>query len=644
MFSLAVLLLGYFVAGVFGRFPWKADEPHSFGMIWEILEDNQWLLTQIADQPFVEKPPLVYWLGALCAKAFPFLAAHESSRLAVPILVAITLFALHASARWLWPETLRWRAWVRFAGHGAPDGRVDAVRYAPVYALLGLALVAGTLGFSEQIHKLTADLGQLAGAVVALYGLIRVGVASERTGAAAMNRAVRAGLIVSVGVGIGFLSKGLLIPGVIALTWVLCLALPAYRTSAGLVAAMVAMVGSLPWLLIWPAALFRESPALFAEWFWTNNIGRFLGFVALGGNRRSFADKLASLAVAAFPAFLLAGSVMLRSFRLLAQRRNRSEWSAVRHAPGHFCVAFFLLTSLAVLFGSASFRDNYLLPVLPAFVLLGLPALALPSGTFEQSLKHQVDGGFAVAAALVLLLWLGLVTTGTVSLPWLTSALGRILPLPYPLRVSVPSIAAAAGGLLLWGYVVRRDPSRSAVISWCAGIAMLWFLGMTLLLPWIDAARSYRGVFTDLGTHVVGPNCLATWNLGESELAMLEYVTGLEATRLHLGHSGTGDPSRPNPAASRCDWVLVLSNRASGGLIPDGVVWKQVWHGSRPGDLGERFALYRRFGSDAPAGSAPTIGISHGLPRAFDHCPVILSASSSVASRSNATSSSVVKR
>src|ERR1700730_15935185 len=117
MLCLALLLLGFFAAGVFGRFPWKADEPHSFGMIWEILEENQWLVMQIADQPFVEKPPLVYWLGALFAKTFPFLDAHESSRLAVPILAAITVLALHASARWLWPETRRWRAWVRFAGH-----------------------------------------------------------------------------------------------------------------------------------------------------------------------------------------------------------------------------------------------------------------------------------------------------------------------------------------------------------------------------------------------------------------------------------------------------------------------------------------------------------------------------------------------
>lgn len=601
--SLALLLLGYFVAGIFGRFPWKADEPHSFGMIWEILEENQWLVMQIADQPFVEKPPLVYWLGALCAKAFPFLAIHESARLAVPILVTISLFPLYVSARRLWPETVRWRASVQVAGHDASDQREDTITHASVYALLALALVAGTLGFSEQIHKLTADLGQLAGVVVALYGLVRLGAASECARGATVRSAVTAGFIVSIGVGIGFLSKGLLIPGVIALTCMLCLALPAYRTRATIVAALVAIAGVLPWLLIWPAALFRESPELFTEWFWTNNIGRFLGSVELGGNHVALTNKLGSLAVAAFPAVLLAGWVVFHSGSLVATRGNRSEWSAVRDAPGHVCIALYLVASLAVLFGSGSFRDNYLLPVLPAFVLLGLPALALPPNSFGRSLKAHVDRGFAVAATLVVLLWLGLVITGTVNLPWLASALGRILPLPFPLRVSVLSIAAAGSGLVLWGYVVRRDPCRSAVVSWCAGIAMLWSIGMTLLLPWIDAARSYREVFTDLATHVMAPNCLASWNLGESELAMLEYVTGLEATRMHLGHSGTGDPSRPNPLASGCDWVLVLSNRASGDLVPDRVVWTQVWNGSRPGDIGERFALYRRFVSDAPAGA-----------------------------------------
>ena len=597
MASLGVLLLGYFIAGVFGRFPWKADEPHAFGVIWDILEENRWLVPQLADQPFVEKPPLVYWLGALCARAFPSLAAHESSRVAVPILMAIMLLALNASARSLWPEASRWVAWERLAAQRGRDPHESGVAHASAYGLLGVALVAGTLGFTEQIHKLTADLGQLAGAVVALYGLIRLATPRERDAAAASKSGATAGFIVSVGVGIGFLSKGLLIPGLIAVTWFLCLVLPVFRTRPAVVAALVAMVGVLPWLIIWPAAIRRASPELFNEWFWTNNIDRFLGTVDLGGSHVPVTNRLASLALAAFPVVLLAGWVALRSSRQIVKRQDRSEWSAIRDAPGHVCIALYLVASLAVVLGSRSFRDNYLLPLLPAFVLLGLPVLTLPSNRFGRTLKRQLDRGFAIAAALVLIVWLGLVTTGSVGVPWLGSALGRLLPLQFALRVNLLAIGSAAGALALWGHVVRRDPLRSPIVSWCTGVAMLWIVGMALLLPWIDAARSYRDVFTDLRAHVAAPNCLTTWNLGESELAMLEYVTGFEATRMYLGHSGTGDRSRPNPAAGRCDWMLVLSNRASGDLIPDPTAWNAIWRGARPGDSRERFALYRRPGS-----------------------------------------------
>jgi 4-amino-4-deoxy-L-arabinose transferase-like glycosyltransferase len=601
---LAVLLLAYFTFGVFGRFPWKADEPHAFGVIWEILEENQWLVPHIADQPFVEKPPLVYWLGAMCAKAVPFLELHESSRLAVCLLVAIALIALQASARSLWPETLRWSAWLQPAAQQPPDSDEPGIARVGVYALLALVLVAGTLGFAEQVHKLTTDLGQLTGAAVALYGLIRVtGTDQKLVGLAALRNGAAAGFVISVGVGIGFLSKGLLVPGVIGVTWLLSLAMPAFRTRAAMVALLIAIAGALPWLAIWPTMLFRESPHLFNEWLWTNNVGRFVGTVDLGGGRVPMANRLGSLMLAAFPVALLAGCVVVRTGRSLANRERRSGWSSVRDAPGHVCVTLYLFTWLAVLLGSRSFRDNYLLPLLPAFVLLGMPVLTLRSNRFVRRLKRRVDRGFALAAVMVVLVWLALVTTGSIEIPWIGSALGELLPLPFALRVSAASVAAATGALALWAYVVRRDPARSAIVSWCAGTAMLWSVGMTLLLPWIDAARSYRTVFADLKAHLEEPNCVATWNLGESELAMFEYVTGLEATRMYVGLSGTGDRSRPDPAADRCEWMLVLSNRASGRLVPSGTAWDERWHGARPGDISERFVLYQRLSSrsDTPA-------------------------------------------
>ena len=79
---------------------------------------------------------------------------------------------------------------------------------------------------------------------------------------------------------------------------------------------------------------------------------------------------------------------------------------------------------------------------------------------------------------------------------------------------------------------------------------------------------------------------------------MLEYVTGIEVTRLHPARSGSGDRSRLNPAAAECDWMLVLSKPASARAEVDHEAWLPVWHGSRPADANESFDLFRRYTGD----------------------------------------------
>jgi 4-amino-4-deoxy-L-arabinose transferase-like glycosyltransferase len=590
--ALWLLLLGYFVVGVFGRFPWKADEPYSFGIVMEMLEDGHWLVPHVADQSFLEKPPLVYWLGAAGAKLFGSVAPHESSRLAVLLLVAATVFALFRGAASLWPEVSRWRNWLRAASRPPTSASLEGEPSQRDYALLGVLLFAGSVGVTEQIHKLTADLGQLAGCTIALCGLIRLGTISAVRRSSEPRAAVIAGMTVGTGTGVAFLSKGLLIPGLIALTWLWCLALPAYRGAAAMRAAWVALATSLPWLLIWPTLLHNASPDLFDEWFWANNIGRFLGQGGLGGTGVPMFDKLASLALAAFPALPLCLACVVLTWR--AESRTLGQWTAPRDAPGHTCVARFLTLSLAVVLSSGTFRDNYMLPLLPAFVLLGLPATSIPNGRFTPLLKKSTDVFFALAVAVPFVLWLQLATTGTVWPPALLVRIEKVLPLPFDLRSTWLSPLIALSAFLLWAYARRQPRSQGATASWCIGVAMLWIVSTSLLLPWVDAARSYQGVFADLGLRLARQSCLVTSNLGESELAMLEYVTGIEATRLHQGRSGSGDRAKPNPAAVTCDWMLVLSKPASEIGVVDNRIWRPVWQGSRPADANERFHLYRR--------------------------------------------------
>jgi 4-amino-4-deoxy-L-arabinose transferase-like glycosyltransferase len=152
----------------------------------------------------------------------------------------------------------------------------------------------------------------------------------------------------------------------------------------------------------------------------------------------------------------------------------------------------------------------------------------------------------------------------------------------------------AVGTIVAWAYVIRRDVLRSPIVAWCAGFAMMWIITAALLLPWIDAARSYQGVFAEIAPEVASyRRCVATLNLGESEVSMLEYVTGIEATREYLGHSGSGIRAEPNPAAHDCDWLIALSNHRSGKVRPDSNQWRPVRTVSRPADRSERITIYR---------------------------------------------------
>ena len=593
--SIRVLVFVYLVAGVFGRSLWKADEPYSFGIVWEMLKDHQWLIPHIAGQPFVEKPPLVYWTAAAFAEALPTVRPDESARLAVLLFAAISAGALYAAARRLHQEAAAWFGSVRSGKANPSRHRDDLGPHA--YATLALLLMVGTLGFAEHIHKLTADIGQLAGAILGLCGMIYIGTSGAGNAGAheARRAAIAGGAMLGTGTGIAFLSKGLLVPGLLATTCALLLLLPEYRSRTARLGFAVAVAAALPWLVIWPALFHAASPDLFGEWLWGNNVGRFVGSTLLGGNHRTLANKLGSILFAGLPAVLLLPWVVWRVSRAAVSANRGAAWKFPRSAPGHAGLALFLVISVVVLATSASMRDIYVLPLLPAIVLLGAPALLLTPRSWSNVSRRFAVIAFAALAAMVAMVWIGLVTTGNLAaIPRLARLVGRTLPLPYRLPISWPAILVAVGTIVVWAYVVRRDVLRSPIVAWCAGFAMMWVIAAALLLPWIDAARSYQGVFAEIAPEVASyRRCVATLNLGESEVSMLEYVTGIEATREYLGHSGTGIRAEPNPAARDCDWLIALSNPRSGKVRPDANQWRPVRTVSRPADRHERFTLYR---------------------------------------------------
>jgi 4-amino-4-deoxy-L-arabinose transferase-like glycosyltransferase len=136
---------------------------------------------------------------------------------------------------------------------------------------------------------------------------------------------------------------------------------------------------------------------------------------------------------------------------------------------------------------------------------------------------------------------------------------------------------------LMWIVVVARSlrSNRRALVNWTSGITMVWMLLMTLGLPAIDHARSYRGLGQKLVENMPGNiHCIARQNVGDAQRALLDYFINLQTVRADSVH------------ATQCRVLLVQGTPLR---VPDvGPQWQEIWRGARPGDRTELFVLYER--------------------------------------------------
>jgi 4-amino-4-deoxy-L-arabinose transferase-like glycosyltransferase len=511
----ALLGLGVLAAwvafGLIGHDPWKPDEAYTFGLVWHIVDAGEWLVPTLGGEPFVEKPPLFFWTAALFVKALDWLLpAHDAARLASGFYVAAAL-------------------WFTYLASGR---RIAAA-----------LLLAGCLGYLQHAHQLLTDNALVAGIALGIYGL-----------------ASRNGLLLGTGAGVAFLSKGLLGPGMLGLSALALLAFPAWRVRPYLVSLAWAALAFVPWALIWPALLYLRSKALFDEWFWVNNLGRFSGSAGLGGvlDHWLYIKALPWFALPALPA---------AAWTAWRERNNPSE---IRLPLVVFAVM------LVVLSAASSARTLYALPMLVPLAILGAAALGSLPGWLRVSLEQIGLWGGGLAAAFLWIAWLALL------LGWpLASRLAEFSP-GYPPHISVVPLLFAIAATAAWLFVVLvapRDELRMP-ITWTAGITAAWALAMTIWLPFLDYSKSYRSVVEDFQRHLVPGACVASRNLTEPQRAVFHYFAGVVSSR-----EGT-------PAARRCPLLLVHSS--SKAEPPHGGEWKIVWRGTRPGDDKEYFWLLQR--------------------------------------------------
>lgn len=540
VFLVSTLCLVYLLPGLVGHDPWKQDEAYGFGVIYHIFQTGDLVVPTLAGEPFMEKPPLYYicicaaFLGHLLSGWLPL---HDAARLTTGVFMTLV---------------------VSFTGLAAKELLGKGL------GLFAVLILISCLGLVDHAHEMITDMSLLAGFAIASYGL----ALSVRE-----NSVITAGLALGTGLGISFMSKGFIGPAMLGLT---ALALPIFfrnwRTKNYFRCLGIAFVAALPWLVVWPYALYRRSPDLFMEWFWVNNIGRYVGFADLGADTKPW-HYLQTLPWFAFPAWLLAlPALWYKKLDLLRER------------PFQLLVTV-IVTMLSILATAATARHLYALPVLiPLSILAASAVRRIPGAVSEAFAWFSIllFGGLAVGLWAV---WGAMMAKGS---PPVLPGISGYLPSDFkPVFMPGPFLLAA-GLSLTWivsVYAARRYHSWG-LISWCCGVTLAWGLIATLWLPWLDDAKSYRTMIISM-QHALPRNfqCVSSVGLGEPQRGMLEYVAGVVTYR---------NETRPKD----CPLLLVQDDPTSPDDAKEKVVadgrWTKIWEGGRPGDTRERYRLFGR--------------------------------------------------
>lgn len=478
---LGLLCLVWLGTGLIGHDPWKPDEAYSFGLIYTIVQTNQWLVPMLAGEPFMENPPLFYWTAAVFAKLFSsLLPLHDGARLASGFYTALTLFLIGLTGRKLYGENRGWATAI---------------------------ILIGCLGMLVRVHQMVADLALLAGLSLMLLGF-----------AHSQERVLRAGIWLGVGTGIGFMAKGFIAPVLfllIAMSLPLCF--KNWRVQNYFLSLGIAFLCVIPWLTIWPLLLYQHSPTLFSDWAWQHNVGNFLIHLQEVPGKDSF-YYLKSLPWLAWPALPLAIWVIWQSRTRLAQRDD------LQLPLLSFCVMLIVLSILPHI------KEIFALPMLLPLALLGSASLSSLKRGAANALDWFGLSTFAFLAILMWWGWAGLLLDNHAKVTfWLKEYQPEFEPTLQTIPVVIAFIATVLWLVIIWR--IGRSMRRS-VVNWAAGISLIWVLAMTLWLPWLESVKSYRSMVVSMKQAMPTQyRCIKRNYLGDGQRAMLHYFGNIITER-----------------------------------------------------------------------------------------------------------------
>jgi len=530
--ALLVFCAAWVLPGVFGRDPWRNADVTAAGLMKAMADGRvSWLAPALGGVP-VDVALLPHWIGAVFIRCLsPMVEPMLAARVPFAILLALTLVCVWYAAYNLARTTAAQPVAFAFGGEADP---VDYARATADGALL--ALIA-TLGLLQLGHETTPELVQLFSTSLLLWALAAAPfrIVGTRIAVVAAMAMLAASGAPSIALVFGLL--GTLICWRSGYDQVRAFA--PWVTIATAVAVAVAWWDG-AWAWRWAFAVDRDQVVQIAkQWAWFTWPAGPLALWTLWRWRRQLFNRHVSVPLATVTAALCA-----------------SVWMGG--------------------------NDRALLLALPGLALLA--AFALP--TLKRSAAAAVDWFsmifFTLGVAFIWAMYTAM-QTGTPA-QWARN-IAKLTPGFEP-RFHGLALLIAAAGTVAWLALVRwrtgrhRHPIWKSLVIPAGGVALCWLLLMTLWLPLLDFARSYRPVVERVTAQLGDARCIAAANFSLSAVASFEVFGKLPVD------------ARPDAArARRCDALVHIGRQAT---APAFAGWTLTATLRRPTDRTELVSVYRR--------------------------------------------------
>lgn len=451
---IVILYLGVFV---FDHEIWAPTEPTVAGIVWEMRAERDWAVPRIAGMPYLEKPPLYYWMAAISCEAGGRLSAG---------LIRLPSVLLGLACLWI-------------------TYRLARRRYGGAAAMLAVLFAATFTSFYEYSHRASTDM---AANFFAFLCLALFADTVDRPEATPRERRT-ADLWFTLALAASFYSKNFYTFLIVLPPVLLWLAWKRQFLRGLFIGAMTLLFTALvvaPWAL----ALYHRGGWEFLRIvFVDNTVGRFFDLknvmaLKIGPLNDAYeAEKQhpwwmypGSLVMITVPWVLALAAAVVNLFR---------RWREIGEFRRFMGLA--LITLPVVLSLSSSKVVEYLTPIfLIEWVILA------------GFIKDVIDDSPAVHPWERRLLWINLllVAAGAMAAP---VALVFVVGQKWPLIWLAP---AAFFAWYMWKNTERWRPDEPFVCRTLTFCALTFMMALGFLAPWLDRDKTTAPFFSAIRAEV----------------------------------------------------------------------------------------------------------------------------------------------